>query len=195
LVRKRYFVKLPLVQDFLKSVGGDAAVGVADHYEKKGRQVTDEELAKKMKLKVTEIRTVLNRLHYRGIACYKKTKNKKNGWYNYTWEIKKKRIVELIMEEQRESIEKLEQKQVFGKNYDFFSCKKSCSVIPFEIAAEYQFRCPECGETMNSFDYNKRLKDIKGQIEIMKKDVGQLQKMTQQENKGRKTQKLGQVLK
>jgi len=177
LSKKKNFAKIVMVQDFLRNVGGEAAVGVATICEKKKRQVTDEELAKKMKLKVTEIRTVLNRLHYRGIACYKKTKNKRNGWYNYTWEIKRKRIVDLILEEQREDIEKLETKQDFGKNYSFFSCSKNCEVTPFEIAAEYQFKCPECGETMNSFDYSKRLKEINEQIGEMKKAVGELEKM------------------
>jgi len=177
LSRKNVFINSPLVQDFLRNVGGEAAIGVTTIYEKKGKQVTDEELAKKMKVKVTEIRTVLNRLHYRGIACYKKTKNKRNGWYNYTWEIKKRRIVELILERQQENIEKLEAKQVFGKNYTFFSCKSNCSIVPFEIAAEYQFKCPECGTTMNAFNYEKRLEEINSQIDGLKKGVGELKKM------------------
>jgi len=177
LTTKTRFVGLNLVQEFLKNVGGDAAVGVTTIYVRKNTHVTDEELAKKMKMKVTEIRTVLNRLHYRGIACYKKTKNKKSGWYNYTWQIKKKRIVELILEEQKEIIEKLEAKQDFGKNYSFFSCTNNCEIVPFEIAAEYQFKCPECGKTMDSFDYSKRLKNINSQIDEMKKEVGKLEKL------------------
>lgn len=177
LTTKKNFIRLPLVQEFLQGTGGDAAVGVAIFCEKKNKRVTDEEIAKKMKVKVTEIRTVLNRLHYRGIACYKKTKNKKNGWYNYTWEIKKQRIVELIIEEQKENIEKLEAKQNFEKNYTFFGCKNSCNIVPFEIAAEYQFKCSECGQTMDAFDYSKKLKGINQQIDTMKREVGQLEKI------------------
>jgi len=177
LSTKKRFIVVPLVQEFLRNVGGEAAIGVTTIYEKKGKRVTDEELAKKMKLKVTEIRTVLNRLHYRGIACYKKTKNKKNGWYNYTWEIKKKRIIELILEEQKENIEKLEAKQSFGQGYSFFNCKNNCEVLQFEIAAEYQFKCPECGETMNNFDYSPKLKNINSQIGELRKEVGELKKV------------------
>ncbi len=175
--KRKYFAGFSVVQDFLRNVGGEAAIGVTGLCEKKGREVTDEELAKKMRLKVTEIRTVLNRLHYRGIACYKKTKNKRNGWYNYTWQIKKKRIVELVLEKQEETIEKLEAKQVFGKSYSFFRCRNNCDVVPFEIAAEYQFKCPECGETMNSFDYTKTLQSITSQIEELRKGVCELQKI------------------
>ena len=177
LAAKKYFARVPIVQDFLRNVGGEPAVGVASICERKGKRVTDEELAKKMRLKVTEIRTVLNRLHYRGIACYRKTKNKKSGWYNYTWEIKKRRVIELVLEEQKESIEKLEAKQDFGKNYSFFNCKNSCDLVPFEIAAEYQFKCPECGETMNAFDYTKTLQDINCQIEKLRKEVVKLKQL------------------
>lgn len=177
LTRKKLFASMPVVQDFLKKVGGEHAGGVAEIYEKKGAQVTDEELAKKMKLKVTEIRTVLNRLHYRGIACYKKTKNKKSGWYNYTWEIKKKRVVELILEQQQEMIEKLELKQNFGEKYSFFNCRNDCEIVPFEIAAEYQFRCPTCGEAMAMFDYSKKLESINKQIEELKEEAGALKKL------------------
>jgi len=49
LTSKKSFICLPLVQEFLKNTGGDAAIGVATFCEKKDRHVTDEELAKKMK--------------------------------------------------------------------------------------------------------------------------------------------------
>jgi transcription initiation factor TFIIE subunit alpha len=178
LTAQKKFVNIGLVQDFLRKVGGEPAINVAGIYERKGKHVTDEELAKKMKMKVTEVRTVLNRLHYRGIACYKKTKNKRNGWYNYTWEIKKKRIIELILENQKERMEKLEEKQHFGENYSFFICKKNCEPLPFEIAAEYQFKCPKCGETMDSFDYSKNLETINREIEELRKEITTLKSAT-----------------
>ncbi len=174
MTAQKKFVNIGLVQEFLKKVGGEPAINVTTIYERKGKRVTDEELAKKMRMKVTEIRTVLNRLHYRGIACYKKTKNKRNGWYNYTWEIKKKRIIELILETQQERIEKLEAKQQFGENYSFFTCKQSCELLPFEIAAEYQFKCPKCGETMDAYDYTKNLETINKEIDALKNEVNKL---------------------
>ena len=48
LTAKKNFVRLPLVQEFLQGTGGEAAVGVAIFCEKKGKRVTDEEIAKKM---------------------------------------------------------------------------------------------------------------------------------------------------
>ncbi len=50
-------------------------------------------------------------------------------------------------------------------------------MVPFEIATEYQFKCPECGGTMDYFDYSKKLKDTNQRIEILKKEAGLLKKL------------------
>ena len=98
---------LVLVKDLLDTIGGEEVIQLVKICEKKRKKVTDEEISKKMKKKVTEIRAILNKLHYRGIACYQKSRNQKTGWYNYTWEIKKDRIAEIISEQQVENLEKL----------------------------------------------------------------------------------------
>jgi len=170
-------VKFPLAQDFLKRVAGEQAVVLVKICENKGKRTTDEELAKKMGVKVTEIRTILNRLHYRGIAHYQKTKNKKTGWYNYTWEIRSKRILELLLEEQKEAIEKLKTAQDFEKTYTYFCCKKNCTSVPFEVAAEFQFKCPECNNAMEAVNSEQRVKKIEKQIMSIEKEMQQMQKI------------------
>src|SRR3989344_8140025 len=110
-----------IVKDFLNSVAGDRALELVTICLNKNKPVTDEEIGKKLPLKITEIRTILNRLHYRGIACYNKTKNNETGWYTYTWEIKQRRIVELIIEQHSELLQKLEQKARFEENHAFFA--------------------------------------------------------------------------
>ena len=160
----------------IKRIGGDDALQVVKIYERKGKMVTDEELAKKMRLKVTEVRTILNRLHYRGVACYQKSKNTKTGWYSYTWEIKKKRVAELLLEEMVEKTEKLEAKQQMQSNYGLFSCSSLCGQMPFEVAAEYDFKCPECGAPMDMLDSKKMLKRTQKELEGLKVEKMLLEK-------------------
>jgi len=167
-MKKKRIINMPVAQEFLKKVAGEDAIKIARIYEKKGKCVTDEELAKKMKLKVTEVRTILNRLHYRGIACYQKTKNNKTGWYSYTWVIKSGRVANLLLEEMVEKMEKLEAKQAIQSNYGLFLCRNKCNMIPFEVAAEYNFQCPECGTTMEIVDNNKVLKETGQRLEELK---------------------------
>ena len=146
---KKTITNISLVQELLENIGGEDAINLVKICEKKRGKVTDEEIAKKLKKKVTEVRTTLNRLHYRGIACYQKTKNQRTGWYNYTWTVKNNRIAEILTEQQGEKIEKLEQKKELEAEHDFFDCKKCEERVPFEIAAEYQFACPKCGAGMD----------------------------------------------
>lgn len=176
--RENDILTFKLTQEFLTSVGGPEAVNVVRICLDKNGKCLDEDIETKMKtLKITEIRSILNRLHYRGIACYNKTKNKNSGWYTYTWEIKKRRIVELILEQQSEQLQKLEQKARFDVNHEFFVCKKACEETAFEIAAQYEFRCPECGEMMNPIDGKKKNKDVQEHILLLRTELGELQKI------------------
>lgn len=165
-----------LTSEFLVGVAGKDAPEVVRICLEKNGKCLDEDIEAKLKhLKITEIRSILNRLHYRGIACYNKAKNKNSGWYTYTWEIKQKRIVELIVEQQAEQLQKLEQKARFDNSHEFFLCKKSCEETPFEIAAQYEFRCPECGDMMNPIDGKKKSKEIHTQIAKLRGELTALQ--------------------
>src|SRR3989338_9378588 len=166
--------ELLIVQDFLKAVGGEYAIELMKICVEKKRPVTDEEIGKKLPLKVTEIRTILNRLHYRGIACYQKTKNIKTGWYSYTWEIKNSRIAEILIETHAEDITKLEKDMEFEGTHAFFSAGKGLQEYPFEIAAEYNFKCPETGKPLKAMDNKKRVKELVKKVEILKTEVDEL---------------------
>jgi len=176
LSSRKNLLDFVITQELLKNIGGEQAVDLVKICQNKKRPVTDEEISKKMKMKVTEIRTILNRLHYRGVAGYQKTRNQKTGWYSYTWEINTKRIAELLLEQQIEKIEKLEQKAELEKDYTFFTCKNNCDYLPFEIAAEYQFKCPVCNLPTDAVDYKKRIKKTQEEIKNIHKEINMLKK-------------------
>ncbi|VVC00195.1 Transcription factor E [uncultured archaeon] len=170
--------ELQICQDFLKSVGGEHAIELVKICIDKKRPVKDEEIGKKMpSLKITEIRTVLNRLHYRGIACYQKTKNIKTGWYSYTWEIKEPRIAELIIEQRSEQVEKMQKGLEFEGTHEFYSGGQGMQEYPFEIAAQYDFKDPETGKPLSLIDNKKRLKELTGKIEELKNEMSALEKI------------------
>ncbi|VVB74433.1 Transcription factor E [uncultured archaeon] len=174
---KKSITELVLVRDLLDTVGGQDAIELVKICEKKKKMATDEEISKKMKKKVTDIRAILNKLHYRGIACYQKSRNQKTGWYNYTWEIKKDRIAEIIGEQQEENLEKLTQKKNLEADYCFFDCNQCNERAVFEIAAEYNFICPGCGGSMTSANDPSRQKELSGKIKKIEKELEILQKM------------------
>jgi len=175
VIAKR-ILEFGVTRNFLRNLGGDGAVALVKVCAGKSKPLTDEEIGKGLKLKITEIRAILNRLHFRGIASYDRTRNMKTGWYTYKWDIKPKRIAELILENQAERLEKLETRKSFESNYVFFSCDKECNLFPFEVAAEYEFKCPECGNTMETLDGKKRMQGIENQIKSVNSEIRDLAK-------------------
>lgn len=181
MARAKNLFDLVTTRTFLNKVGGEFSVELAkicDRKAKSKRPVTDETIGKELReLKITEIRTILNRLHYRGIAQYQKTRDAKTGWYNYSWAISKQRILELILAEQGDGIGRLERKIEFEKNYAFFSCGVSCDSIPFEVAAEYNFKCPNCGRVMNAVDNKRVIGELRRKIRMMRSETEIIQRM------------------
>ena len=166
-----------IVQDFLEIVGGKETIDLVKICEKKRKAFTDEEISKKMKKKVTEVRAILNKLHFRGIATYQKSRNQKTGWYNYTWELNKSRIAELINEKQKDYLIKLNEKKNLEEEYHFFDCKNCAERLPFEIAAEYRFICPVCGSKMDTLSNPQMKKEISKKIEKIEEELIILKEM------------------
>jgi transcription initiation factor TFIIE subunit alpha len=169
---------LATVQDFLETIGGQEIVDLVKICERKRKAFTDEDISKKMNIKVTEVRALLNKLHFRGIACYQKSRNQKTGWYNYTWEIKKNRIASLIVIKQQEVLEKLSEKKSLESDYNFFDCKNCNERLPFELATEYNFMCPACGGVMDSANNPKRQKEILKKIDQIEAEITVLSQIT-----------------
>jgi len=168
---------LALVKDFLDTVGGNEAIKLVKICEKKRKEFTDEDVSKQMNVKVTKVRAILNRLHYRGIACYQKSRNQKTGWYNYTWVIRKDRIAELIGEQQKEALVKLEDKRNIEADYNLFDCNNCNERLPFEVAAEYSFICPACGGIMDSANNPDKKKQISIKIQKIEEELELLDKI------------------
>ena len=180
---KRKFSKkmssFAVVNEYLKKIGGIQAVQVMEVLEKNNKPLKDEEIAKKIDSKVTEIRSLLNKLNYRGIADYDKRKDQNSGWYHYTWTLNEQRIVELLMEEQKKMLEKLEQRKEMQENYSIFSCKDECIEEPFETAMEYNFKCPKCGDGMKYIEFKKQVKKLERDITQIRDVLGELDTIKQ----------------
>lgn len=163
-------LEIPIVRNFLIEIGGETCPKLISLC---NGPVTDEEIFNTLEddTKLTKIRSVLNKLHYKGIATYERTRDKNSGWYTYTWNIKPERIVELITQIHNESIEDFEKRLENEQNYVYFQCPNNCERMPFEIASEYNFKCPECNSDMQTTDNTQLIKDLENTIEDTKKQI------------------------
>ena len=158
-------MELPFVRDYLQRVGGDNAIEVMRLMVEHGNAVTDEEIAQEMGVKVTVVRAVFNRLNFWGIIDYDKTRDEETGWYTYTWHIVPEKIKEAVEKELQEREEELRKKREELDQFMFFVCPEGHTREPFEVAAEYSFKCPICGKDLVPLDADAEKEKIDEQLD------------------------------
>lgn len=160
----------PLVAELLEKQAGDGSFKVVRILK---QPMTDEQISRRLKQDVNETRATLNKLHYLGVINYNKKKAEDSNWYTYTWFLKRDRITELFANRYKDELEELEKKLSFEKTYQFFKCSgNSCARLPFELACEYDFKCPECGNPMDAVSNGGERRKLGQRIKQLKSILG-----------------------
>ena len=138
--------------------------------ENEGKEMRDEEIAKKIGMRVNEVRRVLYELHNKQIATYRKVIDPSTRWYTYYWKLNTENIYTLIKRRKRRVIELLKQRLEYERNNTFFKCTKGerCPIVTFDVAMEHYFKCPTCGAPLEQFDNSKI-------IELLEKKISELE--------------------
>ncbi len=160
-------------KQFLEQVAGPLAPEIIKLYNT-NKTYSPEEMAEKLRKKITTIRSTLNSLHYRGIACYKKVRNNQN-LFDFYWEIKFKKIIELVMETEIYNLKKIEESLSQQQGRDYFYCPKKCIEAPFEVAAAYNFKCPNCDKSLEMIDSKNLTNSLKKKRVLISKNIEKLQ--------------------
>ncbi len=162
-------LEVPFVREYLVRLGGDAAPDVVTLVLEHGNNVTDELIANEMGVKVTVVRAVFNRLHFWGVMDYDRTRDEETGWYTYTWHFLPEKFYEAVLQELKNMREELKEKLAELENVMLFQCPKGHARMPFEVAMEYGFRCPECGEELEPVDVQKKRQEIRRKIDEIRR--------------------------
>lgn len=161
------------VQEYFISKFGESSVRIV---KAANSEMTDDAIATKCKLKVSEIRSVLNKLHNVRLASYTRTKDKDTGWYSYIWKVHLSEIPTLIDNSLYGEIAMLEQQLETSTTVFSFYCPK-CSKenkIDFDIATDLRFRCPSCKKQLKEIKTNKQT--LMEMIDSIRKEQAEFKK-------------------
>jgi len=122
----------------------------------------DEDIAEELKVKATIIRTLLNDLHAKSLVEYKRTKNKKTGWYTYKWKRRDDKIKEYIRNYLLKNLAELNKKLDYEKQNVSFNC--SCKRVPLDMAMDNSFICPDCNQKYTKYDTAEIIDEITTEI-------------------------------
>jgi transcription initiation factor TFIIE subunit alpha len=139
------------LRQLLINIAGENALSVIREFTE---EMSDDELARKCKVKLSEVRMVLNKLHSFGLVRYTRLRDKDSWWY--IWDVNEEREQQLILFEKRLEKNGEKTKEFEGRElYCCGSCKEE-KVFPFEVAFEYGFKCPSCGKNLEYLEKGKK---------------------------------------
>jgi len=137
----------------------------------KGKDVPEDAIAAKLKIKVNATRKLLYQLSSRGFVTYNKKRDpKKKWWYLYFWSLDMDRIRALYLEHKLRTLQQkraeLEAEQKFA-----FECQSCQRKYSYEDALETDFSCPACGSILVEAKPTKPVLKLKGEIEGIEKEI------------------------
>ena len=135
-------------------------------------------IAKKMNLTINQTRNILYKLSDYGLVSSTRKKDKKKGWYTYSWRIEIIKSLEFLKKEYLKKIAVLNDLVRSRETKQFYTCERCKIEISEENALLHNFTCNECGDLFVVKDAEKFLKELRrnltklqNEIEIIDKEI------------------------
>lgn len=136
----------PKVRQLLIDAGGEHTLEVVMAF---SRELSDDDLAKKLKIKISDVRATLNKLHNIGVVQYNRYKDAETGWFSYFWSLNMEKTRSWVSEQlARDSAPT----DISSSEYYFCPKCGSESIYEFAAASDYSFRCPLCNRALEFMD-------------------------------------------
>ena len=129
--------------------GGEHALEIVRGF---SNNSSDEEMCKKLKIKISDVRATLNRLHSLGIVDYTRHKDSETGWFSYYWSLNVDRMKSWV----NQKIDEEHRNHDFsgGEHYYCPNCGGT-SIHDFVSASDFGFKCPTCSNALDFLSEQK----------------------------------------
>lgn len=171
-VQERDFPKLPdnpVIAKILNQVAGEHAFEVARALS--GEELTDDEIANRTGIRINLVRRILYELYENRLASYRRVRDENSGWYIYYWQLDPERALGYVTANQRQLLQKLEEQLEQERSTMYFSCSNGCPRLPFEQAAENDFRCPKCKGELKPYDNSSVITSLEQRIRLLREQL------------------------
>ncbi len=151
------------LQDFVTQVSGTSGLKIVKSI---GDGATDEKIEKETKLKLSEIRSLLNVLQNYGVVEYSREKNMTTGWFTYTWRINASRALQKKLANGRNEYQQL-CREASQDGAVVYKCPSGCARLLFDHAMDNSFTCPECKKKLKYADGTKEIQELQGKTNAL----------------------------
>jgi transcription initiation factor TFIIE subunit alpha len=118
-------------------------------------------------LKLNSVRKTLYKLYSEKLAQFRRIRDKSTGWFIYYWWHEFDLFPEILHEKKKMIESKLRDRLQFEQNNYFFvcnNCQESKVKYNFDEAFELNFRCSECGGSLEAQDNQTIIEFLKNKI-------------------------------
>ncbi|MEK6981449.1 MAG: hypothetical protein AABX38_00835 [Candidatus Micrarchaeota archaeon] len=144
-----------VARQYLIDLAGENTLAIIKNF---ATSTSDEELSKNLKLKISDVRATLNKLHSQGLVNYLRQKDSETGWFSYSWTLNSQKIEEWLNTKLKEKRATLD---LNGENYFCSSCGLE-SLVSFEHASNCGFKCNKCEKDLEFLEEMTRLEELNG---------------------------------
>jgi transcription initiation factor TFIIE subunit alpha len=133
------------------------------------KNISEFKIAEKIKVEVNQTRNMLYRLHDYNLVTYHRKKDRIKGWYISYWTFNAKRMRQLVgvLKKQKISTLKEKLKKEEENRNSYYICPSICVRLDFDQAANFEFKCPECGSLLVQQDNTKTIINLKELIKAL----------------------------
>ena len=139
--------------EFIQEISGEEGYLVFEYLLKAGKDVDEFTLADKVGLQINFVRSLLYRLYEHKLVSFSRERDKKKGWFIYSWLAHPERLRRILLERKDEEIVRLKHQALTSQQVFYCNnCNKSYS---YSDAIENMFFCPVCGSSLEALDVEK----------------------------------------
>ena len=169
-----------ILKEVVTLIVGKQAEDIVDLLDTK-KHMNEFVIAKKLDLTINQTRNILYKISDHGLVSYIRKKDKKKGWYTYFWKIEVLKSLEFMKADLLKKIDQLEHKIKSRETKRFYICERCAIEITEENALICNFTCNECGDILVLKDNTKLLREMKKNLEKLRKDLGFLEEEIRKE--------------
>jgi len=159
-----------ILKEVVTLIVGKQAEDIVDLLDTK-KHINEFIIAKKLDLTINQTRNILYKISDNGLVSYIRKKDKKKGWYTYFWKIEILKSLEFMKSDLLKKIDQLEYKIKSRETKRFYICERCNIELTEDNALLYNFTCDECGDLLVLKDNAKLIREMKKNLEKLKKDL------------------------
>ncbi len=132
------------------------------------------EVAEETKININRLRSILYKFYSKNLVFYHRLRDEHKGWYIYHWKFFPDKLVETIIKEKQQLLERLEDEDEELSGIQFYTCSSCSEKYDFESAFNHDFTCPNCRSSLTLLEKKKTsssrtfVKQVKRELKELK---------------------------